>query len=153
MRHRFPFYRNEDEETEINMTPMLDVVFIMLIFFIVTTSFVRETGVEVNRPLAESSTKLPQNAILVAITDNNQIWIDRHRIDTRAVRRNIERLLAENPDSTVIIQADEAAPTGTLIKVLDQAKLAGAKNIAVSSNTASNDQAAYYSTPKDRQAS
>jgi len=134
MRHRFPFYRNEDEEAEINMTPMLDVVFIMLIFFIVTTSFVRETGVEVNRPLAESSEKLPQNAILIAITEHNQIWIDRHRIDTRAVRRNIERLLAENPDSSVVIQADQNAPTGTLINVLDQAKLAGAKKIAVSSN-------------------
>jgi len=133
MRHRFPFFKGEEEEAEINMTPMLDVVFIMLIFFIVSTSFVRETGVDVNRPLAESSEKLPQNAILVAITDNNQIWIDKHRIDTRAVRRNIERLLAENPDSTVIIQADESAPTGTLIKVLDQSKLAGAKNIAVSS--------------------
>ena len=138
MRHRFPFFKGEEEEAEINMTPMLDVVFIMLIFFIVTTSFVRETGVEVNRPLAESSEKLPQNAILVAITDNNQIWIDRHRTDSRAVRRNIERLLAENPDSTVIIQADEQAPTGTLITVLDQTKLAGAKNIAVSSNQNSN---------------
>ena len=134
MRHRFPFFKGEEEEAEINMTPMLDVVFIMLIFFIVTTSFVRETGVEVNRPLAESSEKLPQNAILIAITNNNQIWIDRHRIDPRAVRRNIERLLAENPDSTVIIQADESSPTGTLIKVLDQTKLAGAKHIAVSSS-------------------
>ena len=134
MRHRFPFFKGEEEEIEINMTPMLDVVFIMLIFFIVTTSFVRETGVEVNRPLAESSEKLPQNAILVAITESNQIWIDLHRIDTRAVRRNIERLLAENPDSTVIIQADEASPTGTLINVLDQTKLAGAKHIAVSTN-------------------
>lgn len=138
MRHRFPFFKGEEEEIEINMTPMLDVVFIMLIFFIVTTSFVRETGVEVNRPLAESSEKLPQNAILVAITSNNQIWIDRHRIDARAVRRNIERLLAETPGSTVIIQADETAPTGTLINVLDQTKLAGAKNIAVSSNQSSN---------------
>ena len=134
MRHRFPFYRNEDEEAEINMTPMLDVVFIMLIFFIVTTSFVRETGVEINRPLAESSEKLPQNAILIAITEHSQIWIDRRRIDKRAVRRNIERLLAENPDSSVVIQADQSAPTGTLITVLDQAKLAGAKKIAVSSN-------------------
>ena len=134
MRHHFPFLKSEEEEAEINMTPMLDVVFIMLIFFIVTTSFVRETGVEVNRPLAESSEKLPQNAILIAITNNNQIWIDRHRIDSRAVRRNIERLLTENPDSAVIIQADETAPTGTLINVLDQARQAGAKSIAVSSN-------------------
>ena len=142
MRHRFPFFKGEEEETEINMTPMLDVVFIMLIFFIVTTSFVRETGVEVNRPLAESSEKLPQNAILIAITSSNQIWVDRHRIDARAIRRNIERLLAENPDSTVIIQADETAPTGTLINVLDQTKLAGAKSIAVSTNNRSNQGAA-----------
>jgi len=134
-RRRSYLYQNDgDEESSVDLTPMLDVVFIMLIFFIVTTSFVRETGVEVNRPLAESSEKLPQNAILVAITESNQIWIDRHRIDTRAVRRNIERLLAENTESTVIIQADEASPTGTLINVLDQTKLAGAKHIAVSTN-------------------
>lgn len=134
MRHRFPFFKGEEEDAEINMTPMLDVVFIMLIFFIVTTSFVRETGVEVNRPLAEASDKLPQNAILIAITDDNQIWVDQHRIDGRAVRRNIERMLVENPESTVVIQADTAAATGTLINVLDQTKLAGAKNIAVSTN-------------------
>lgn len=134
MRHRFPFFKGEEEDAEINMTPMLDVVFIMLIFFIVTTSFVRETGVEVNRPLAEASGKLPQNAILIAITDDNQIWVDQRRIDGRAVRRNIERMLTENPESTVVIQADTAAATGTLINVLDQTKLAGAKNIAVSTN-------------------
>ncbi|NRA24473.1 MAG: biopolymer transporter ExbD, partial [Oleispira sp.] len=105
MRRGFSNLAAETEEDGIDITPMLDVVFIMLIFFIVTSSFVRETGVEVNRPLAESSEKLPQNAILIAITEHSQIWIDQRRIDTRAVRRNIERLLAENPDSSVVIQA------------------------------------------------
>jgi biopolymer transport protein ExbD len=134
MRHRFPFFKGDDEDVEINMTPMLDVVFILLIFFIVTTSFVRESGVDVNRPEAESAAALSQKSVLVAITSDNQIWIDRHQIDVRAVRRNIERLLADTPESTVIIQADKAAQTGVLISVLDQTKLAGATSIAVATN-------------------
>lgn len=134
MRHRFPFFKSDDEDVEINMTPMLDVVFILLIFFIVTTSFVRESGVEVNRPEAQSTAGLSQKSVLVAITSDNQIWIDRHQVDVRAVRRNIERLLADTPESTVIIQADKAAQTGVLINVLDQTKLAGATSIAVATN-------------------
>lgn len=135
MRHRFPFFKSDDEDVEINMTPMLDVVFILLIFFIVTTSFVRESGVEVNRPEAQSTAALSQKSVLVAITSDNQVWIDRHQIDVRAVRRNIERLLADTPESTVIIQADKAAQTGVLISVLDQTKLAGATSIAVATST------------------
>ena len=135
MRHRFPFFKNEDEDIEINMTPMLDVVFILLIFFIVTTSFVRESGVTIDRPQASSASALPQQAITVAITDSNQIWIDQRSIDPRSVRRNIERLLAETPESTVIIQSDTHARTGVLIDVLDQIKLAGAKNIAVATDS------------------
>ena len=135
MRHRFPFFKNEDEDIEINMTPMLDVVFILLIFFIVTTSFVRESGVTIDRPQASSASALPQQAITVAITDSNQFWIDHHEIDPRSVRRNIERLLAETPESTVIIQSDTYARTGVLIDVLDQIKLAGAKNIAVATDS------------------
>lgn len=132
MRHRFPFFKSEDEETEINMTPMLDVVFIMLIFFIVTTSFVRETGVEVDRPHAQSAAELGQNALLLAITADNQVWLDQRQIDVRAVRRYIERLAAESPEAAVVIQADERAQTGILIQVLDQVKLAGVANVAVS---------------------
>ncbi len=134
MRHRFPFFKSDDEDVEINMTPMLDVVFILLIFFIVTTSFIRESGVEVNRPEASSASALSQKAVIVAITNDNQVWIDRHQIDIRAVRRNIERLLTDSPESTIIIQADKTAQTGVLIRVLDQAKLAGAKNIAVATD-------------------
>lgn len=131
MRHRFPYFKSDEEDVEINMTPMLDVVFILLIFFIVTTSFVRESGIDINRPDADSATSLSQKAIVVAISNNNQIWIDKRQVDKRAVRRNIERLLSESPESALIIQADKAAQTGLLISVLDQAKLAGAVNIAV----------------------
>jgi biopolymer transport protein ExbD len=134
MRHRFPFFKDENEEIEINMTPMLDVVFILLIFFIVTTSFIREAGVSIDRPQASSASVLPQQAITIAITKLNQIWIDQRMIDPRSVRRNIERLLSEMPESTVIIQSDQLASTGVLIDVLDQAKLAGAKSIAVSTS-------------------
>ena len=137
MRHRFPYFKNEEDDIEINMTPMLDVVFILLIFFIVTTSFVREAGVSIDRPEAQSAASLSQQAIVVAITNNNQIWIDRRQVDLRSVRRNIERLLAQSPESSVIIQSDQAAQTGVLIKVLDQSKLAGASQIAVATQQSS----------------
>ena len=87
----------QEEETEINLTPMLDVVFIMLIFFIVTASFVKEAGIDVNRPDAPTAVVQENANILVAINDRNEIWIDRRRVDPRAVRANIERLHAENP--------------------------------------------------------
>jgi len=131
MRHRFPYFKNDEDDIEINMTPMLDVVFILLIFFIVTTSFVREAGVAIDRPEAQSAAPLSQQAIVVAITNTNQVWIDKRQVDLRSVRRNIERLLSESPESSVIIQSDQAAQTGVLIKVLDQTKLAGAKKVAV----------------------
>lgn len=134
MRHRFPFFKDDNEDIEINMTPMLDVVFILLIFFIVTTSFIREAGVSIDRPNAYSADSLPQQAITIAISQLNEIWIDQRTVDPRSVRRNIERLLSEMPESTVIIQSDQLASTGVLIDVLDQAKLAGAKNIAVATN-------------------
>ena len=134
MKTRFPFLQTTEEDVEINMTPMLDVVFILLIFFIVTTSFIRESGVNINRPQASSATTLPQQAITVAITAKNQVWIDQRQVEPQSIRRNIERLLSESPESTVILQADEYAHTGLLIQALDQCKLAGAKNIAVATN-------------------
>jgi len=96
----------EEEEAEINLTPMLDVVFIMLIFFIVTASFVKESGLDVNRPDAPTAVKKESANILVAIGASNEIWISGRRIDPRAVRANIERMHAENPEGAVIIQAD-----------------------------------------------
>ena len=120
-----------EEESEINITPMLDVVFIMLIFFIVTATFVKESGIDVNRPDAATATKQEKANILIAIAANNTIWIDRRQIDIRAVRPNIERLHAENPQGSVVIQADKESKTDTLIQVMDASRRAGVYNVSI----------------------
>jgi len=124
----------EGNDNEINMTPMLDVVFIMLIFFIVTASFVKETGIDVNKPEATDPHPPELANILIAITDKNEIWIDRRLIDPRAVRANIERLRAQIPDGSVVIQADEQSQNKTLVLVMDAARQAGAYNISLATN-------------------
>ena len=116
---------------EINMTPLIDMVFILLIFFIVTTSFVKETGVDVNRPTAKTAVKKERANILISIKSNGEIWMDKRQIDRRAVRANVERMYAENPEGSVIILADEEAKTGLLIEVMDQARLAGVANVSI----------------------
>jgi biopolymer transport protein ExbD len=121
----------EQEESEVNLTPMLDVVFIMLIFFIVTASFVKEAGIDISRPPAATAERKERGNILVAITDNDQIWIDRRQVDPRALRANIERLHAENPQGSVVIQADKASKNGLLVQVMDAARLAGVKNVSL----------------------
>jgi biopolymer transport protein ExbD len=131
MRQMFADQDSQQEENEINITPMLDVVFIMLIFFIVTASFVKEAGIDVNRPDAQTAVKKEKANILVAISANNEIWIDRRKVDPRAVRANIERLHAENPQGTVVIQADKEAKTETLIQVMDSARQAGVYDVAI----------------------
>lgn len=125
-------YKQHKEETEINLTPMLDVVFIMLIFFIVTTSFVKESGIEVNRPSAQTSSQKSKANIIIAIKNDSEIWIDKRMVDIRAVRANIERLKASNSQNSIVIQADKEAKTGTLVKVMDQVRLAGITNISIS---------------------
>lgn len=124
--------KNSKEETEINLTPMLDVVFIMLIFFIVTSSFVKEAGIEVNRPSAKTSEQKGEANILIAIKNNDEIWIDKRMVDIRAVRSNIQRLKASNAQSSVVVQSDKDAKTGVLVKVMDQVRLAGITNISIS---------------------
>ena len=121
----------DEDESAIDITPMLDVVFIMLIFFIVTATFVKEAGIDVNRPDAATAVKQEKANILIAIDANNEIWIDRRNIDVRAVRPNIERLHAENPQGSVVIQADKESKTDTLIQVMDAARSAGVFNVAI----------------------
>ncbi len=125
------------EEADINLTPMLDIVFIMLIFFVVTTSFVRESGIEVNRPQAQTAKPRESSNILIAINAGGEIWIDRHSVDIRAVRAAIERLRAQNPEGGVIIQGDRSAQIGLLVKVMDQVRLAGVSNVAIATEPAS----------------
>jgi biopolymer transport protein ExbD len=119
------------EESEVNLTPMLDVVFIMLIFFIVTASFVKESGIDVNRPDAATAEKKERGNILIAITDSGQFWVDKRQVDPRALQANIERLHAENPQGAVVIQADEDSKNKYLVMAMDAARLAGVKNVSL----------------------
>ncbi|UTW47421.1 biopolymer transporter ExbD [Bacterioplanoides sp. SCSIO 12839] len=132
MRRSFSNIAQEAEEGEIDITPMLDVVFIMLIFFIVTASFVKESGIEVNRPDANTAQAKPRANILIAINDIGEIWIDKRRVDESQVRANIERLRAENPQGSVVIQADEEAKTVKLVAVMDAARAAGVYDVSLS---------------------
>jgi biopolymer transport protein ExbD len=125
--------RVEEEEAAIDMTPMLDIVFIMLIFFIVTTVFVKEAGIEVKKPGASESV-MPKNAnIFIAITDKGKVWMDKREIDIDKVRPNLERLMAEQPSDVLIIQADENAEHGVVMQVMDQIKAAGIDRISIAS--------------------
>ncbi|MDM7861761.1 biopolymer transporter ExbD [Alteromonas sp. ASW11-36] len=121
----------EEEESNIDMTPMLDVVFIMLIFFIVTASFVKESGIDVNRPEANTAVQKDRANILIAISAEGEIWINKRRVDIRSVAENIIGLRAENPQGTVVIQADQKATTDLLIKVMDASREAGVYDVSI----------------------
>ncbi len=124
----------DEDESEVNLTPMLDVVFIMLIFFIVTASFVKEAGIDVSRPPAATAERKERGNILVAITPTGQIWIDRRQVDVRAVRANIERLHAENPQGAVVIQADRDSKNALLVEVMDAATQAGVEKVSIAAD-------------------
>ncbi|MDT0497792.1 biopolymer transporter ExbD [Algiphilus sp. W345] len=126
--------RRSEDDAGIDLTPMLDVVFIMLIFFIVTTSFVKEAGIDVNRPSANTAERKERGNILIAIRDNGDVWIDKRAVDIRAVRANVERLHAENPEGSVVIIADEASETGVLVQVMDQVRMAGVLNVSIAAS-------------------
>ncbi|EDY86547.1 biopolymer transport protein ExbD/TolR [gamma proteobacterium HTCC5015] len=109
---------------------MLDVVFIMLIFFIVTASFVKESGIEVNRPEASTAQQQTKANIFIAINEKGEIWIDKRKVKQDSVRAVVERLHAENPQGSVVIQADENAKVKLLASVTDSARLAGVSNVS-----------------------
>jgi biopolymer transport protein ExbD len=114
----------EEEEAAIDMTPMLDIVFIMLIFFIVSTSFLKEAGIEVHKPKAAKATPTSKANIFIAIRSDGEIWMDKRPVDVERVAANIERLLAETPTEVIVIQADVEAKHGTVVKVMDAIKAA-----------------------------
>ena len=125
----------EEEESEINLTPMLDVVFIMLIFFIVTASFIKEAGIQVSRPDAFTADKQENAAILVAISPNDEIWIDRREVEPKNLRTHIERLHAENPKGALVIQADRESTNEMLVVVMEAAKQVGVANVAIATDS------------------
>jgi biopolymer transport protein ExbD len=124
-------FSGREEKSEINLTPMLDVVFIMLIFFIVTATFIKEPGTEILRPEAMTAEVKPTVSVLVGINAANEIWIDKKRVDVRSVRANLERLIAENPKGGLVVQADAGAKNELLMEVLNAARGAGIQQVAV----------------------
>ncbi len=124
----------DNEESSVDITPMLDVVFIMLIFFIVTATFIKEAGIDVDKPEAATAVVQEKASILVAIDSNDQVWINRRQVDVRSVRSIIERLHAENPKGTVVIQADRESRNDTLVRVMDASRRAGVYDIALAAN-------------------
>jgi biopolymer transport protein ExbD len=123
-----------DDDADINLTPMLDVVFIMLIFFIVTATFIKQPGQNVLKPEAETGEKKPTVAMLVAVTQGGEIWIDKKRVDPSAVRAHLERLHSENPKGGLVIQADRASTNEKLMAVLNAARAAGLREVAISTD-------------------
>ncbi len=123
--------RSSRTVAELNITPLIDMVFILLIFFLVTTSFVKETGIDVSRPTASTAAVKEKATILIGIDAANRIYIEHREVDVRAVRANVERALAENPEGAVVVVADKNSSTGTAIQVMDGCRMAGAQNVSL----------------------
>jgi biopolymer transport protein ExbD len=134
MRNSNGAFGAKEEEASIDLTPMLDVVFIMLIFFIVTASFIKEAGIDVARPPAQTLEKISDANILIAISAGDEVWIDKKIVEPRFVKAAIERLHAENPKGSIVIQADEDSTNEALTVVMEAAKQAGVKNVAISTD-------------------
>jgi len=120
------------DSNEVNLTPMLDVVFIMLIFFIVTTSFIKESGVEIERPEASAAAPRPDAQVLIAITPEGAVWVDGKAVDVHRIGQEVAGMLSD--DGAVVIQADRASTTGLLIEVMDRLKQAGVEQVAVAAS-------------------
>jgi len=131
MRNFLRDMQEQGDESSVDITPMLDVVFIMLIFFIVTATFIKESGIDVDKPAAATAIVQEKASILVAIDASDNVWINRRQVDIRSVRSIIERLHAENPKGTVVIQADRDSRNNTLVEVMDASRQAGVYDIAL----------------------
>ena len=133
MRHRHS--KQESAAESVNMTPLIDMVFILLIFFLVTASFTKESGIDVDRPTAQTAVREEQGSMIIGVSKNGEIWIDNQQIEMRSVRAHVEHIHAQNPEGTVIILADRTAMTGTTVEVLDQVRLAGVTNVSIAAST------------------
>jgi biopolymer transport protein ExbD len=132
MRHTHS--KQESAAESVNMTPLIDMVFILLIFFLVTASFTKESGIDVDRPTASTAIREEQGSMIIGINKNGEIWMENQQIELRAVRAHVEHNHAQNPEGTVIILADENARTGTTVEVLDQVRLAGVTNVSIAAS-------------------
>ena len=133
--------REEGGGAAINLTPLIDMVFILLIFFAVNSTFVKITGVDVEQPVAKTSTLQPASVVLIAVTEAGDIWVDKKKVDPRRLRGVVERMLLESPDASVVVLSDEASRTGLVVDVIDQARLAGASRVALAAAAPTEDTA------------
>ena len=134
-RSRFRLEAEDPGEAEINMAPLIDMIFILLIFFLVTASFVRESGVEVERPVAATAAAREKTGLHIGVTREGDVFMDREAVDIRSLRGRVELFLLENPGGGVLIEADAGSRTGRLVAVLDQVRLAGAEHVAVAARS------------------
>ena len=123
--------RGGEKGVEINMGPLIDMVFLLLIFFVVTTSFVKESGVDVQRSTAATAEVKERGNIMIGVTSDGEVFWEGRQVDVRSIRSLVERALAEDPESGVVVVADKASETGDVVKVMDQCRLAGAKNVSL----------------------
>ncbi|HEX4870944.1 MAG TPA: biopolymer transporter ExbD [Nevskiaceae bacterium] len=128
---KFRKHAPDSEDTGIDLAPMLDFIMNLLIFFIITTTFISESGIRVNRPQAETAKKEDRANIFVGVSSANEIWVDKQRVDIRTLRVAIEKLKAQHPNPTVIIQADRDARAGLMVEAMDEVRLAGIADVAV----------------------
>jgi len=123
--------RGGGDRVDINMGPLIDMVFLLLIFFVVTTSFVKEAGIDVQRSTAATAEVKERGNVMLGLTPEGEVWFEGRRIDLRSVRAHVERALAEDPESGVVVVADKDSRTGDVVKVMDQCRLAGAANVSL----------------------
>ncbi len=133
---RYTRQRNK-KTTELNLAPLIDMVFILLIFFLVTTSFVKESGVDVQRPEAASAEVKEETNLVIGVTKDNLVYIEGKPIDIRAVQSHMERFLMQHPKASVVVAADERTRAGVVVQVMDACRLAGVKNISVAARSPS----------------
>ncbi len=123
--------RSSGSSTAIDMTPMIDLIFLLLIFFIVTTSFVKETGVEVEKPVASTAQKREDSSVLIAVTSEGRIFMDNEEVDIRSVRGRVSVMLSDNPKAAAVVIADKNARVETVVEIMDQCRLAGVNHVSL----------------------
>ena len=126
--------RGGSGRVDINMGPLVDMVLLLLIFFVVTTSFVKESGIEVNRATAASAELQERGTVMIGVSSDGEVWFDGKKVDVRSVRGLVERSLAEDPEAGVVVVADQGSETGVVIRVMDQCRLAGATGVSLAAN-------------------
>lgn len=123
--------RRGNDTVEVNMSPMVDMTFLLLIFFLVSTSFVKESGIDVQRSTAATAEVKASASIMIGVSGDGEVWMEGKKVDVRSVRSLVERALAEDTDASVVVVADKTSETGDVVQVMDQCRLAGASNVSL----------------------